>query len=303
MLAENKAKFEEMDFSQKKEHLKKLLIHHPRFKKAINKIQHCRESIDIFNEPQCMYVTGPSGSGKSTVFETYIKMYGKNSYSVTRTKKPILSATVPSPVRLSTFTEALLDKLGDPFPTNGTVGNKIYRLQELIKDCEVELILLDEFQHFIKTDKPKDSAVVADNFKSLINETKVSVVFFGLDGAEDVFIANEQLGRRATIKEELHPFSYKDQASTNEFRALLKQVDSKLPFVNLAGLGTPDFADKIMLATDGIMNSIMKLVKEAALFALKHEKETIEMSDLAMAFDLHAFFLSGPKEEKKNPFE
>jgi hypothetical protein len=195
-----------------------------------------------------------------------------------------------------------LDKLGDPFPLNGTLGNKIYRLQKLIKDCDVELIMLDEFQHFVKTEKPKDVYHVADNFKSLINETGVSVVLFGLDEAEQIFSINKQLGRRFTMKEVLDPFSYRDQASIKEFRMLLQQIDHKQPFENLSGLGTPEFADKIIIATDGVMNSIIKLIKDSALYALKQEKDKVDMTDLAMSFDLHSFFLSGTDGEKANPF-
>ncbi|TDK61790.1 hypothetical protein E2K98_12955 [Bacillus salipaludis] len=302
MSTEDRQVYATMDIKQKKAHLYNLLIQHPRFKKALTKIRHCHESKEISNEPLCMFVTGQSGCGKSKIFETYINKYSKTLYGQTGTKKNILSAKIPSPVRISTFTEALLDKLGDPYPTSGKLGNKIHRLQKLIIKCEVELIMLDEFQHFVKTEKPKDMYHVADNFKSLINETGVSVVLFGLDEAEKIFSENKQLGRRFTIKEVIFPFNYNDQASINEFRALLSQIDRKLPFVELAGLGTAELADKIMIATNGVMNSIMKLIKDAALNALIQDKEKIDMADLAMSYDLHSFFLSGLVEKKANPF-
>ena len=59
----------------------------------------------------------------------------------------------------------------------------------------------------------------------------------------------------------------------------------------------PDIADRIMHATGGIMNSIMKLVR-VALIAVEQKKE-IEMLDLAKAYQLHEWILGGTSN---NPF-
>jgi predicted ATPase len=101
MSTEDRQIYASMDITQKKVHLHNILIQHPRFKKALAKIKHCQDSKEISSEPQCMFITGPYGCGKSKVFETYIKLNSKISYGNTGTKKTILSATIPSPVRTS----------------------------------------------------------------------------------------------------------------------------------------------------------------------------------------------------------
>ena len=74
------------------------------------------------------------------------------------------------------------------------------------------------------------------------------------------------------MKYSLPPFGYEDNTRVQEFRTLMKHLDNILPFENVSGLDTPDIADRIMHVTGGIMNSIMKLVREAALIALEQEK-------------------------------
>jgi energy-coupling factor transporter ATP-binding protein EcfA2 len=299
MQNENREKYAEMDINQKKELIKKLRIIHPRFKKAMELIKRCHDSTSISADPQCMLITGPSGSGKSTILECYIRFHDKLIYEPTRTKKVILWAEVPSPTRITTLLETMLEQLGDPFPTRGTIGNKNHRLVNLIKDCGVELIMLDEFQHFVNTENEKVNYEVADCFKSLINRTKVPVVLFGLEKAGIVLESNKQLKRRFSMRYLLSPFGYEDENRIKEFRLLMRQMDTLLPFVNLAGLDNPDFADRIMAATGGIMNSIMKLIREAALIALEQGKDKIEITDLAKAYQLHAYIM---KENDNNPF-
>ncbi|MRX71970.1 AAA family ATPase [Bacillus lacus] len=299
MQTDTREKYSSMDLVQKKEQIRNLRIAHPRFKKALDLIKRCHDSSSISDDPRCMLITGPSGSGKSTIFETYRQFNDKIIYESTRTKRVVLWAEIPSPTRISTFLETMLEQLGDPAPTRGTIGNKNHRLVNLIKDCRVELIMLDEFQHFVNTENQKVNYEVADCFKSLINRTKVPVVLFGLDDAKTVLECNPQLKRRFSMRYSIPPFGYEEENRKKEFRMLMKQLDNLLPFEQLAGLENPEFADRIMTATGGVMNSIMKLIKEAALIALEQEKEQIEMIDMAKAYQLHSYILLG---EENNPF-
>jgi hypothetical protein len=46
----------------------------------------------------------------------------------------------------------LLQCLGDPAYDKGTIGSKTIRLFNLLKDCQTELILLDELNHLFDRD-------------------------------------------------------------------------------------------------------------------------------------------------------
>jgi energy-coupling factor transporter ATP-binding protein EcfA2 len=291
----DRKQYSQMSKSERKELIRNLRIFHPRFSKALRLIKECHESLAMSSDPQCMVITGESGSGKSTVFESYEKLHDKVIYGETRTKRVLLAAEIQSPVTISTFLESLLDQLGDPFPTGGTIGNKNHRLVNLIKDCGVELIMLDEFQHFVHPKNQRVNFDVADCFKSLINRTNVPVVLFGQEDSEIPIKSNAQLNRRFSIRHHLHPFDGND---LEEFRSFLNELDHALPFEELAGLAGPVMSERFYAATRGLVDSIMRIIRSAAKIAIENDKNKMELLDFAKAFNLHQHISHG----KTNPF-
>jgi len=297
---QNREIYSAMSKEDKYKKVKGIRILYPRFNRGLDLIEKCRQSTTNSKDPQCLLITGSSGSGKSSIFDTYKDMNDKTVYEETRTKKVILSAEIPSPTTIMSFLEALLEELGDPFPTRGTKGNKHLRLIKLIKDCGVELIMLDEFQHFVHPEKKKVNYDVSDCFKSLVNQTKVPVVLFGLSESKHVINCNPQLKRRFSIVYDLSPFGIEEDSRVNEFAKLLYNIDQQLPFEELSGFANEEMLERFYYATDGLMDSIMKLVREASIYAINGEKTKIDLSDLARAYNLHSHLHEG---KSKHPFE
>lgn len=300
MSMDDRTIYQDMTLDEKKKIIKDLKIIHPNFSKALKLIQKCHESLELSDDPQCMLISGPSGSGKTTIFDTYVKLNDKVEYDEkTGAKKSILWAEIPSPIRISTFLETMLERLGDPFPTRGNIGNKNHRLVNLIKDCGIELIMLDEFQHFVHPENQTINYDVADCFKSLVNRTKVPVVLFGLEDSVKVINANQQLNRRFSMRTSLAPFGIENNERKKEFQKLLTLIDTKLPFTKIADLGSCEMVGKIHFATDGFINSVMKIIREAAFSAVEKNKNSIELIDFAKAYHIHSHILKGADN---NPF-
>ena len=297
---QNKEIYSTMSKEDKYKKIKGMRILYPRFKRGLDLIERCRQSTTNSRDPQCLLITGSSGTGKSSIFEAYKSMHDKTVYEESRTKKVILSAEIPSPTTIMSFLEALLEELGDPFPTNGSKGNKHLRLIRLIKDCGVELIMLDEFQHFVHPENRKINYDVSDCFKSLVNQTKVPVVLFGLSESRLVIDCNPQLKRRFSIVYNLSPFGLESDLHRAEFAKLLYKIDQELPFEEMSGFANEDLLERFYYATGVLMDSIAKLVKDAALFAISEGKTRIELIDLARAYNLHSHLHEG---KSKHPFE
>ena len=289
-----------MSKEEKYNKIKNIKVLYPRFNRGLDLIERCHHSTVISRDPQCLLITGPSGSGKSTIFEAYKQMHDRIVYEETRTKKVILSAEIPSPTTIVSFLEVLLEQLGDPFPTKGSKGDKNRRLVNLIRDCGVELIMLDEFQHFFHPKNKKINYDVSDCFKSLVNQTKVPVVLFGLSESKHVLDCNPQLKRRFSMVYNLSPFRFEDELSMNEFAKLLYSIDQQLPFEELSGLAQGDMMERFYFATNGLMDSIMKLIRDATNFAIEQEKTKIELEDFAKAFNFHAHLHEG---KSRHPFK
>ncbi|WP_298472737.1 TniB family NTP-binding protein [uncultured Psychrobacillus sp.] len=286
----------------KEEKLKKidiLRIAHPEFKKALELIRMCHATHLNYSEPQCLLITGNYGTGKSSIMEIYLQKHQKIIPLERTTKVAILAGDIRYPTTINTFLESMLYHLGDSHPTKGTIGNKQHRLIKFISDSEVELIMLDEFQHFVNRDgNDKINHSVADCLKSIINSTKVPVVLIGMDESELVLKANGQLKRRFSFRHHLNSFNCVNAERTDYFRLLLNNLDEKLPFKNLAGLKEHGMWEKFNGATNGNMNSLMKIVRTAAKYAVEAEQEKIEMEHFSKAFELHISIMNGA-----NPFK
>lgn len=275
-------------------------VMHPGFVTALSLIEETHNEGRVTNHPLSMLVYGDSGSGKTTVLETYLasNMHVEEIYSTRgkETRRNILHASISSPATYVGLTEDLLRQLGDRYPTKGTATHKRERLSELIGKYKVELIMLDELQHFVDRDKKQVVLRVSDFLKSLMNELKVPIVLFGLEDSMDVLKVNPQISRRVPTRWELKPFEYDD-----EFETFLLELDNQLldVFEKQSHLSESDVAERLYYATAGVVNSIMLLVRRAAKSAIMKGRECIEMIDFAEAFERYAHVKS---DKKVNPF-
>lgn len=289
--------FGKMTEEEKFEHLKKIRIIHPQFKQALNLIKDCHESSKISVDPKSLLIIGEPGAGKSTLFKYYAEKYDEVIHGVVKTKKRILWASVPSPASKKFVVESLLEQMGDFRYHSGTLNSKVRRLRLYIEGNGVELIMLDEFQHFLK---PSQQSVydTADWFKTLINYTQIPVVLFGLPESTIVLESNPQLGRRFRRRYSLERFGFGTEKEAKIFKSLLLEIDKNLPFLESSLLHSDDMCKRFFAASNGLMDTIISLCREAASFAIQEKADSISLKHLAWAFQLDAYANNG----KENPF-
>ncbi len=286
-----------MDILERHMSLEKLKILHPRFRALSSEIARCHLMSVEAAEPRCMIIHGRSGAGKSTLITAYAERH-PSVQAEDGTLTPVLVATIPVPATMITMATELLVKLGDPMAERGTLNAKTLRLKKLLKSCEVKIIILDEFQHFIDRDSDKVLRTVSDWLKTLITETRIPVVLTGLSTSLKVLEANEQLRRRFSAQEELEPLQW-PKSGRNHFTRFLAEVDKNLPFPEPSNLATPDIAWPMYRATEGLVAHVMKIVREAGHDALEAQARSLNRQRLADAFARTLLSVSG---SKANPF-
>lgn len=272
---------------------------------TLQHIQVCHEENDGESEPQCMIITGPTGAGKSTLARSYWAMFPEEELEedgeIIHMRRVIYVST-PSPARISDLETVILEALGDPIPWKGTLGEKRMRIKRLLKKLGVELIFVDEIQHFIHKDgRHKVLLTVTDWFKDLIKDTGVACVFVGLPEAEEVLKANLQLGRLFGDPYTISPFEWNlsRPGTVQEFRVLLQDIEDMLPLRKPSNLSEFEMARKCFEACGGIFGFLMKLIRSAAIQALRTGKECLDEPLLAAAFNKK---LAGERRKVKNPF-
>lgn len=259
-----------------------LVIVYPYMNEILNKIDECKNRRN-FREPECMFLCGERRSGKNTIIEQFSKKY-PDIITDEVTIKPILYCRVPSPAYTGGLISALLDAIGDPFYyKTSTIQKNTKRLKDLLKICQVEMIILDEFQHLIDSKRQKVILESSDWFKNLISDTRIPVLFAGLPDAEKIFIENSQLGDRVLNRRKIAPFSINDKT----FRIILDRFDSALPFEHKSSLTQSGMWEKIYIATNGVMGYIKILLKEGTDLALKAGKTGLDNEILFNAYSNH----------------
>ena len=293
-------RFGKLDKDERLRMIECVFIKYPRLRELYAKIDFCREFSKISAEPECILINGTKGAGKTTLIEWYAGNFPIRELPEKRIV-PVLVVTVPSPATVKGLGSAMLKALGDPAADKGTVSSITLRLKDYIKDCEVELIIFDEFQHFDDRQSKKVLKTVSDWLKNLINETDVAIVLVGMPGCESVLEneGNEQLKRRFSSREHIAPFMWDTPEHIVEFRQLLKRLDDALPLLKDSHLADYRTAYLIHCATDGVINYVMKLLRWAARLAIANGVEKITESILAEAYEER---LAKEFPKRPNPF-
>ncbi len=289
----------ELSASEKRTLVERIHITIPRFSRVIEKIAYCHEHSKIAAEPECLLVKGLQGAGKTTICKDYERRYPQTTTREGRTV-PVLATFVPSITTKKSLPTKLLYALGDGAAERGTAVTQTLRLIKLIEECGVELIILDEFQHFIDSDSNIVLNNVSNWLKDLINETRKPVVLVGMPYSEIVLQANPQLERRFAMRESLEPFGWDSPAQQHEFKMFLKHLDGSLPLPKRSNLSDQETAFRMFCASDGFIGYVMKLVRRATIIAIDRGAECLDLELLAEAYDER---LASRARGRPNPFK
>jgi hypothetical protein len=262
-------------------------VRHPRWIHLYHKIERVHVRNATAAEPECLLIVGPTGSGKSTLIKSYAQQFPISDTGV-GIHAPVLFTGILSPATIKSLAQRLLTTLGDPAADKGSVATQSLRLRAFFDDCGVELLILDELQHFVDRDSLRVLHDVSNWLKDLIKDTGVACVLVGLQGeAELVLQANTQLHGLFRPPAMLDPFAW-DKASPGtirEFRTLLAELDRLLPLRDRSGLAERDLAWRCFVASRGNMRLLMGVIRWATIFALELGQERLDEDLLAEAFD------------------
>jgi DNA transposition AAA+ family ATPase len=297
----SREKYRAISVEERIELAENLFINHPSFERCFKKIEECHQYSKISAEPQCLLITGEEpGVGKTTLCKKYSALYPRVELDE-KTKITTLVESIPIPATCKSLVSTLLTAIGDPLPDKGSTHVQTKRLFKLIKECEVEIIILDEFQHVIDRDSNRVLHEVSDWLKQLITRTERPVVLVGLPQSVKILEANSQLRRRFTRRDELRNFKWlktlkADKSQTDgekvkkdskdyDYRIFLKVVDDDLPMAEASHLAGRLIARRMWEATHGNVDRTMKLVSCATGLALRSGEEKITLPFLEAAYE------------------
>jgi hypothetical protein len=262
--------------------LRPLRISFKVFAIAIRKIASVHRKARFNDYGGGLLIAGPTGSGKSSALG-YYQSHFPPFEDVEGRKIPVLYVQTPSAPTVKNLAEAILSALGDPASCKGTSEEKTKRIYKFFIDCEVELLLIDEFQHFEEVNRRGATREVTDWLKNFFNVTRVGVVLSGLPICEKTVAFNPQLSRRFSARHHMSGFSYQTLEKQLEFRGVLQSLQSEIPIGGVC-IHDDQFARRMFVATYGLIDYVVSILEEVCDVARRTNATTLTLPMFSQAF-------------------
>lgn len=263
--------------------LREIILEHQRFKSTLKTIAELHYYCLQNKVGKGLIIVGPSGIGKTSMLKYYAGNFPKVMETQV-TRIPVLIVTTPSTPTTDSMAEAILLALGDPLASKGNAKDKLNRIKLLFEQCQVELLLIDEFQHFFYARTIVEFRTVTDWLKIFLNETAKAVVLCGLPEAEMVIQSNEQLARRFSSKYTLTPFTFTSDQDFIEFRGVLRAFQEGLPLPVETPLYEANLARRFLIASNGLIDYVRKILEGAVSVATAAGHQSLDLPTYAEGF-------------------
>ncbi|CAJ5422791.1 bacterial TniB family protein [Burkholderia pseudomallei] len=281
----------------KRFNVRKSIVEHPDFVVALKSIEEIHQWLRESGEAGCLATIGASGAGKSTVLECYRAKFPVRE-EVLRRHVPVLYVIVPAVPTVRSLAEAMLIALGEIAQAGQSSARLTEQIVKLVHGCGVEIIMLDEFQHFVEGDR-RSLRQVANWLKVLLDRLPAAVVLAGLPSLLGVLRVNGQLRRRFSRVTEMRPFDVNTNEGAKTFIGVMQALAKDMP------LPMTDIVDKrvvmkLYYATAGLVDYMCKLLNGAYQVAERRGGKSVTLNDFAAAFRVHIWKDAPPS---RDPFD
>lgn len=273
------------------------IVVHKYFKSAVSKLERVHQRSKANGFAEGLFLTGPSGTGKTTLIDYYVAKH-RGVEESDRTTAPILVVETPSAPTAKNLAETIQIALTGDI-AKGTTEYQTNRIFILLKELKVELLIIDEIQHFIDRKHVAETARVTDWLKSFINKAQIPVVLIGLPRSLQILQLNEQLRRRFSARCHLQPFGFNDSIQQRTFRAVLKVLEEGLPYKCEASMYEFPMARRLHFASNGLFDYMAKIIDGAVEITKNNGSDVITPAVFEQTF-LDTVWNDAPND--LNPF-
>ena len=236
-------------------------------------------------------LVGPTQTGKSTILHAYRRRLNTPE-ALEEGRIPVLMVTLTANQTRKGLSHDILraiDAYGyETFWEKGTENQLLGRVPKYLQHRQVELLILDEFQHLVHSEDQKLAASVSDTVKWLLMESVVPIVMSGVEEAWRPLHANAQLAQRCPAPIVLNPLSSTNAEDEELFCSFLisylSEIEERQLLKDALGVLSQDkVPESIFEVTGGVLGQACNLVKDALYRAVLRGSETLTVGDLSSA--------------------
>ncbi|WP_368925588.1 TniB family NTP-binding protein, partial [Brevundimonas vancanneytii] len=229
-------------------------------------------------------LVAPSQSGKSKILNAYRRRHNTEE-AREKGKLPILMVTLKANQTTKGLAQNILVRLEEELGIatlwqRGNENHLLQRVQTYISAYGIELLILDEFQHLVHSERKEVAVSVAETVKGFMNDGLVPVVMSGIEEAWRPIRANRQLQLRCIPPLVLDPIDAESPEEWELFGDFLVGFQAEVERLRLIDdavsvLGDSTVADNLHTACGGVIGEVCSLLKDALYLALCQGDDTI----------------------------
>jgi hypothetical protein len=251
-----------------------LFISYPRAIKILDELEQLL-TLPKYNRPPNLLIIGKSNNGKSEILREFKRRHpAQERPDGDVTFAPVLFLQAPPGPDEKQLLDSALRQFNITPLKSHTTPQKLEIFIEQLRSSETRVVLVDEL-HSILAGSTSRQLHVLNTLKYISNETGVSMVFAGTEGARDALATDRELQSRFPERP-LPRWKHKDI----EYRRLLAQFEMTLPLRTASGLKDAVLAEAVFELSEGYLGGIAEAVREAAIQALTAGEEAITISHL-----------------------
>ena len=281
------------------EPLERLHVEFSQQENAMAKIDALRKNGRRNGTARAGFFVGPSRSGKTRTAQLYMQDMNRGARQAGALTDPVLYITLPAQCTPKTLNETLLHALRHPEPCKGTSTQLTIKAGQSMMARGVQLVIIDEIHHLKSLTTHTVGQKVAHHIKTFLNSTSVPMLFVGVPRALELKKADTELNLRSQHEIAIMALDWWDKQQQFEFRAVLDQFETVLPFDKRSDLDAKDLAARIHFATGGLVGAVSDLIYQTTTLALMQERPCLTRTDFADTYEQQFGLTLG---KKSNPF-
>jgi DNA polymerase III delta prime subunit len=235
-----------------------------------------RKTLYSKNTGYAVIIKGDAGTGKTTLVKKFKENAEQHLVDMKETADIVYLETPANPVGKDLYV-ALLEALGTPCKSMKKIESLTEREQkreiiEIIKNRNIRVLILDEFQHATEKLGDKKMRITSDFLKAIINTFPILLIFAGTEKVRRL-LDNEQFeSRTSIINKQAININCKKQYV--EYANYLLTIQSHLELKDIE-LNTHNYALPIFYESRGDLRVITDIIQTALM-----EADTKESSSL-----------------------
>lgn len=226
-----------------------------------------------------VHLLADSFSGKSTGARSYVsRVTDRCDYGPDHV--PVVYAKLDTDGTVGSLATDILIALGEPRPNALTPERRWLRAREALREHEVSLLILDEFQRAGR--RPTISPVIAGKILDIMDDGDCACAFLGKKNAINVFNSCPDLKNRLDAPVYMPPLRWTTDRTS--FIAFADAFDSALVKAEVtrfkSGLGEEETAQLLLEASNGLIGQFSRIIETAVIMITRDGHDAITRQDL-----------------------